>query len=68
MALKMFQKNPDGQRDRADLVRGLIALVVCIAALVGADHSFDNQQRMIFFLLVGLGNFFLTIGIVFKEV
>ncbi len=68
MALKMFQKNPDGERDRGDLIRGLIALAVCIAALVGADHSFDDQQRMGFFLIVGLGNFFLTIGIVFKEV
>jgi hypothetical protein len=68
MALKMFQKNPDGQRDRGDLVRGLIALVICIAALAAADHSFDNLQRLVFFLLVGLGNFFLTIGIVFKEV
>jgi len=68
MALKMFSKNPDGQRDRGDLVRGLISLAICIGALTAADHSFDNQQRMLFFIIVGLANFFVTIGIVFKEV
>jgi hypothetical protein len=64
----MFSKNPDGERDRGDLVRGLISLAVCIGALTAADHSFDNQQCMAFFLITGLANFFVVIGIFFKEV
>jgi len=67
MALQMFQKNPDGLADRADRIRGLISLAICIGSLTCADHSFDNQQHMAFFMITGLGFFFMTIGIVFKE-
>lgn len=66
MAMKLFEKNPDGLASVADRVRGLIALVLCIGSFTGANYA-QNVQWQIFFMIVGILSMCLTVGIVFKD-
>lgn len=67
MALQMFQKNKSGLADRGDKIRGLIAVALCIGSFTAANYSFHDQQQLVFFMITGLMNMLVALGIVFKE-
>lgn len=66
MAMKLFEKNPDGLASVADRIRGLTSLACCIGSFVGANYA-QNVQWQVFFMIVGILTMCLTIGIVFKD-
>ncbi|MDZ4833946.1 MAG: hypothetical protein SGJ27_09220 [Candidatus Melainabacteria bacterium] len=64
--IPMFQPDPSGLASISDRVRGCITLVITIASLTAANYAVDNQW-LAFFMINGMLNFLVTIGIVFKE-
>lgn len=66
MPSPLFEKNPDGLASVGDRIRGCISVVICISSLTCANYSTDNQW-LAFFMLTGMLNMLVTIGIMFKD-
>lgn len=67
MAMKMFQKNPEGLASVSDRIRGCIAIVCTIGSFTCANYA-ENNQWLAFFMIFGFLSMITALGIVFKEV